>query len=214
MGRSRFFFLWKAYQKKKIIKFICIFSLFILHVYVYTVCMCRCMYTCVYTYANMWMHGRAVHVHVCVRMTGWHRSFFPVTICFSYWGGRSPSQKLDFIIPARETVCLGIPYCRLQSASAGVLGKLPFQLGFVLEVWLPDLMFCGKCFIYPAPQPPSPISQSSWLKFNEWHLFSECLLEICSPVMSWDDFLHVNETLPAIYLHLFSAQQTRPHVAS
>lgn len=38
--------------------------------------------------------------------------------------------------------------------------------------------------------------------------------KIGSHVMHQDEVLNVNEILPVIYLHLFSAQQMRQHVAS
>lgn len=38
--------------------------------------------------------------------------------------------------------------------------------------------------------------------------------KIGSHVMHQDEVLNVNEILPVIYLHLFSAQQMRHHVAS
>jgi hypothetical protein len=64
---------------------------------------------------------------------------------------------------------------------------------------------CIKSHSYPDPHNlglMSGISSQSIFK------------KIGSHVMHQDEFLNVNEVLPVIYLHLFSAQQMRHHVAS
>lgn len=99
---------------------------------------------------------------------------------------------------------LPLPPCVSEGVSVLRVGEFVFlQLGKGRFFFL-----CKACTKSDTHYDPHDLGLMSGIS-------SESIFKkIGSHVMHQDEFLNVNEILPVIYLHLFSAQQMRHHVAS
>lgn len=96
------------------------------------------------------------------------------------------------------------PLCECEGVGVLGVGEFVFLQSGKGRVFF----FCKACTKSDSYDDPHDLGLMSGIS-------SESIFKkIGSHVMHQDEFLNVNEILPVIYLHLFSAQQMRHHVAS
>lgn len=153
-------------------------------------------------------------VCMCVEPRAWWRVSFSITL--KQYLSLNPELADSASLPT-QPACLQSLYVHLPSA--GARGELPCLPSSYVCAWGLNTGRLYHCYgnvlsTEPSSQPPSPSLDPYDMGLMSDISSQSIYKKIGSHVVRRDEFLYGNELLPVIYLHLFSAQQMRHHVAS